>query len=319
MSDALRHPVTAVRVVAVRRDHHLEMPDQVATEEPMEIRAAGPGQRPAPIAVTMRTPGHDFDLAVGFLFTEGLITGAHDVAAVKYCDLPDDIEQRFNTVTVELTRPLATERATRSFAVNASCGVCGKTSIDEVTIACAALAGGPGIAPVAWSLIAGLPDRLRAQQKLFDRTGGLHAAAIFNPSGAFDVTSRADRNGGAGGAGGNRGAGPGGGAHETGTAGELEAVREDVGRHNAVDKLVGHALLTGRLPLTGRVLVVSGRVSFEIVQKAAMAGLAVIAAVSAPTSLAVDAAERLGVTLVGFVRGDRFNIYSHPERIDLGQ
>jgi len=288
VSDTLRHPVTAVRVVAVRGDHHLEMPDQVATEEPMEIRAAGPGQRPAPIAVTMRTPGHDFDLAVGFLFTEGLITGVNDVAAVKYCDLPDDIEQRFNTVTVELTRPLATERVTRSFAVNASCGVCGKTSIDEVTVACAALATGPGIAPVAWSLIAGLPDRLREQQKLFDRTGGLHAAAIFDPSGA------------------------------PGTAGRLEAVREDVGRHNAVDKLAGHALLSGRLPLTGRVLVVSGRVSFEIVQKAAMAGLAVIAAVSAPTSLAVEAADRLGVTLVGFVRGDRFNVYSHPERIDLG-
>ncbi len=275
----VRHPTTSVRVIRVRADHHLEMPDQVATEEPMEIRAAGPGQRPAPVAVTMRTPGHDFDLAVGFLLTEDLIRARGDVAAVKYCDLPDDVEQRFNTVTVELTRPLA-ERAARSFSVNASCGVCGKATIDEVTRACPAVAAARPDAPgLAASVVAGLPDRLRAHQKLFDRTGGLHAAALFD--------------------------------------GDLTAVREDVGRHNAVDKLVGHALLNGRLPLTGQVLVVSGRVSFEIVQKAAMAGLGVIVAVSAPTSLAVDAGQRLGVTVAGFVRGDRFNIYSHPERIDL--
>jgi len=283
VTDALqfRHPSTAVRVLAVRADHHLEMPDQVATEEPMQIRAAGPGQRPAPIAVTMRTPGHDFDLAVGFLLTEGLITGRGDVAAVKYCDLPDDMAQRFNTVTVELTRRLPEDRAARSFAVNASCGVCGKATVDQVMIACPAL---PPAAPVPCSLIAELPDRLRAEQRLFDRTGGLHAAAIVDP---------ADPHGG------------------------LVAVREDVGRHNAVDKLAGHALLDGQLPLTGRLLVVSGRVSFEIVQKAAMAGLAVIVAISAPSSLAVDTAERLGVTVAGFVRGDRFNIYSHAERIDL--
>ncbi|MDQ1366398.1 MAG: FdhD protein [Acidimicrobiaceae bacterium] len=303
----LRHPVTAVRVVAVRTGHHLEIPDQVATEEPMEIRAAGPGQRPAPVAVTMRTPGHDFDLAVGFLLTEGVINRSADVAAVKYCDLPDDVEQRFNTVTVELTRPLPPERVARNFAVNASCGVCGKTSIDEVTVACPPLppvsapsAASPPSAPgapgatdqagntaVPASLIHGLPDRLRAQQKLFDRTGGLHAAAIFNRADLADPQK------------------------------PPTAVREDVGRHNAVDKLAGHALLTHQLPLTGHVLVVSGRVSFEIVQKAAIAGLAVIVAVSAPSSLAVEAAHRLGVTIAGFVRGGRFNIYSHPERIDL--
>jgi FdhD protein len=283
VTDALqfRHPSTSVRVLAVRADHHLEMPDQVATEEPMQIRAAGPGQRPAPIAVTMRTPGHDFDLAVGFLLTEGLITGRADVAAVKYCDLPDDVMQRFNTVTVELTRRLPEDLATRSFAVNASCGVCGKTTVDQVHLTCPALPPSPA---VPRSLIGQLPDRLRAQQRLFDRTGGLHAASIVDP---------ADPDGG------------------------LMAVREDVGRHNAVDKLAGHALLNDELPLTGRLLVVSGRVSFEIVQKSAMAGLAVIVAISAPSSLAVDTAERLGVTIAGFVRGDRFNIYSHPERIDL--
>jgi FdhD protein len=283
----LRHPVTAVRVTAVRRDHHLEMPDEVATEEPMEIRAAGPGQRPEPIAVTMRTPGHDFDLAVGFLLTEGVITGRADVAAVKYCDLPEDVEQRFNTVTVELTRPLPPDRVARTFAVNASCGVCGKTTIDEVTQACPPLAPSPIGAPaLPASLIGGLPERLREHQRLFARTGGLHAAALFDPTAVSDAEA-------------------------------LTAVREDVGRHNAVDKLAGQALLSGRLPLTGSVLIVSGRVSFEIVQKAAMVGLAVIVAVSAPSSLAIEAAERLGLTLAGFVRGDRFNIYSHPERIAL--
>jgi FdhD protein len=278
----LRHPVTAVRIVAVRSDHHLQMPDQVATEEPMEIRAAGPGQRPAPIAVTMRTPGHDFDLAVGFLLTEGIISAAGDVAAVKYCDLPDQVDQRFNVVTVELTVAVPEDRVVRSFTVNASCGVCGKATIDEVAVACPTLPGPPAVPPVPWSVVLDLPARLRAEQRLFDRTGGLHAAAIFDPADPVGIT-----------------------------------LREDVGRHNAVDKLAGHALLTDRLPLTGKVLMVSGRVSFEIVQKAARAGLAVIAAVSAPSSLAIEAAGALGVTLAGFVRGDRFNIYSHPERIDL--
>jgi FdhD protein len=296
--------------VAVRADHHLEMPDQVATEEPMEIRAAGPGHRPAPVAVTMRTPGHDFDLAVGFLFTEGIITGPDDVAAVKYCDLPEAMEQRFNTVTVELTRPLPADRAARSLAVNASCGVCGKTSIDEVTIACPPLPVVGHRPPLPWSLIPGLPDRLRARQKLFDRTGGLHAAAIFDPGDPHAPDKDEDKDKSAPGENDTDSGDPSDGGH-------LTAVREDVGRHNAVDKLAGHALLTGQLPLTGHVLVVSGRVSFEIVQKAAMAGLAVIVAVSAPSSLAVEAAQRLGLTIAGFVRGDRFNIYSHPERIDL--
>ena len=274
----VRRPVTPVRVVVVRSGHHIEVPDQVATEEPMEIRAAGPQQRPQPIAVTMRTPGHDFELAAGFLYTEAVIAGRGDVAAVKYCDLPDDEEQRFNTVTVELTVPVAEGGANRSFAVNASCGVCGKSSIDLITVACPVLPRAP---LVPRSLLADLPSRLRAQQKLFGQTGGLHAAAVFDASGT------------------------------------PVCVREDVGRHNAVDKVIGHALLADRLPLTGCMLMVSGRISFDIVQKAARAGLAVLAAVSAPSSLAVDAAERLGVTLAGFVRDDRFNLYCHSERIDL--
>jgi len=276
VSGSVRRAVTQVRVVAVRPDHHLEVPDQLATEEPMEIRAAGPGQRPEPIAVTMRTPGHDFELATGFLFTEGLISGRAQVAAVKYCDLPEDEEQRFNTVTVELTRPLPDDRVGRSFAVNASCGVCGKTSIDQIGVSCATLPAAP---PFHASLLRDLPRRLRVEQKLFEQTGGLHAAAVFDATGS------------------------------------LICAREDVGRHNAVDKVAGQALLNHRLPLTGHVLMVSGRVSFEIVQKAAMAGLAVIAAVSAPSSLAVSAAD--GVTIAGFVRDGRFNLYSHAERVDL--
>ena len=274
----MRRAVTAVRVVKVRPGRHLEVPEEVATEEPMEIRAAEPGGRPQPIAVTMRTPGHDFELAVGFLLTEGLISGHDQVAAVKYCDLPGDREQRFNTVTVELTRPLPATRAQRSFAVNASCGVCGKTSVDQIGVRCAALAAAP---PFPASRLRELPGRLRVEQRLFDRTGGLHAAAVFD------------------------------------VAGGPAWVREDVGRHNAVDKVAGRALLDDRLPLGGHVLMVSGRVSFEIVQKAAVAGLAVVAAVSAPSSLAVSAAQRLGVAIAGFVRDDRFNLYSHPERIDI--
>ncbi|HEX3424485.1 MAG TPA: formate dehydrogenase accessory sulfurtransferase FdhD [Acidimicrobiales bacterium] len=277
-----RHPATPVRVVAVRPDHHLEMPDQVATEEPMEIRVAGPGCEPRAVAVTMRTPGHDFDLAVGFLFTEGLIRGGGDVAAVRYCDLPEGAEQRFNVVTVDLTTTPPEQAWGRNFTMTASCGICGKSSIDQVSVACPVVAASPPLSPLPRSWIVSLPDQLRRQQRLFDRTGGLHGAAIADPGDTAPLT-----------------------------------VREDVGRHNAVDKLVGQAVLAGDVPLAGRVLVVSGRVSFEIVQKAAMAGVAAIVAVSAPSSLAVDAADRLGLTLVGFVRGEKFNIYTHPERIDL--
>jgi FdhD protein len=274
----VRRTVTPVRVVAVRPDHHLDLPDRLATEEPMEIRASGPGQSPQPVAVTMRTPGHDFELAAGFLRTEGLITDGADVAAVKYCELPAEAEQRFNVVTVELTRPYDPGGYGRSFCATSSCGTCGKETLDQVEVWCP-----PVVDPVrvAASVLPALPDRSRDAQRLFAQTGGLHAAAIFDAEG------------------------------------NLEVLREDVGRHNAVDKVVGHALLGQTLPLSGRVLMVSGRVSFEIVQKAAVAGIPVIAAVSAPTSLAVDAAERLGVTVAGFVRGGTYNIYAHPEHIDL--
>jgi FdhD protein len=266
-----------VRVCAVDGDTVRERPDKVVTEEPMEIRLHGPGQEPEAIAVTMRTPGNDFELAVGFCLTEGLLRAADELDTVAYC-LAGEGEQEYNVVTVKLRRPVERAVHRRVVVANASCGLCGKTTLDEVEHQCEPLATGP---TVARSVIAELPKRLRAAQTVFDATGGLHAAARFT--------------------------------HD----GELVALREDVGRHNALDKLVGHALLERELPLATDVLMVSGRVSFEIVQKAAMAGSPIVCAVSAPSSLAVDAARRLGQTLVGFVRGDSANVYTHPERVDL--
>jgi FdhD protein len=275
-------PVTAVRALKVRPGRHVELPDDLATEEPMEIRVAGPGQAAEPVVVTMRTPGHDFDLAAGFLVTEGLVQPA-EITGVRYCESVADPEpdSRFNIVTVSLDRRWTSPGPPRAFTASTSCGLCGKSSIDQVEVACPPV---PPAAPVPAALLPLLPDRLRATQRIFDRTGGLHAAGLFDPTG------------------------------------DLHAAREDVGRHNAVDKVVGHTVLAGgdaadRKELAGSVLVVSGRVSFEIVQKAAMAGIGTIAAVSAPSSLAVTAAERLGLAIVGFLRGDSYNVYSHPERL----
>ena len=271
-----RRSTSSVRVRTVGGGLVSERPDRLATEEPMEIRVSGPGQEATPVAVTMRTPGADFELAAGFLFTEGLISGRGEIAKVSYCeDLPDD-EQLFNVVTVRLNRPWSADAAKRNFYTTSSCGICGKASLDEVEVRCSPVAPGP---EVASDVIRSLPGKLREGQPVFDQTGGLHAAGLFDATGS------------------------------------LTALREDVGRHNAVDKLVGEALLANGLPLTDRVLQVSGRVSFEIVQKAAMGGLPVIAAISAPSSLAVEAGDRLGITIVGFVRDDRFNVYSHAYRI----
>jgi len=266
-----------VRVCALDGDEVRDVPDKLVTEEPMEIRLHGPGQDPDALAVTMRTPGHDFELAVGFCLTEGLLRSAGDLDSVAYC-LAGEGEQEYNVVTVKLRAPVDRRGHERAFVANASCGLCGKTTLDEIEQQIAPLAAGP---TVARSVVAALPDRLRDAQSVFDATGGLHAAAHFTADG------------------------------------ELVALREDVGRHNALDKLVGYALLEGQLPLADAVLMVSGRVSFEIVQKAAMAGFPIVCAVSAPSSLAVDAARRLGQTLVGFVRGDRANVYTRPDRLDL--
>jgi FdhD protein len=273
--DQVRRNVTPVRVVAVHGDARSERADALATEEPLEIRAQGPGQDGQRVAVTMRTPGGDFELAAGFLFTEGLVA-PDDVRRVAYCDDLDDDEQRYNVVTVTLGRPFDAERLSRNFYATSSCGVCGKASLDDIAVRCDVVPAG---FTVAADVLVSMPDRLREAQRVFDRTGGLHAAGLFDAEGS------------------------------------VLSVREDVGRHNAVDKVIGEQLLAGRVPLADRVLQVSGRASFEIVQKAAVAGIPVVSAVSAPSSLAVDAGERLGVTVVGFVRDGRCNVYTHPDRI----
>ncbi|HEV7810910.1 MAG TPA: formate dehydrogenase accessory sulfurtransferase FdhD [Candidatus Limnocylindrales bacterium] len=271
-----RH-VTSTRVVAVRGASVEFRGDRVVGEEPLEIRAAGPGQEPVAVAVTMRTPGHEAELAVGFLRTEGLIEGG-EVLRTTFGD-PASMNQPDDQVTVHLARAFdASKVAERHFVATASCGICGKASLDEVAVRSDPIPPGP---VVARTVILALPDLLRAAQRAFDETGGLHAAGLFSPSG------------------------------------ELLLLREDVGRHNALDKLVGAEVLGKRMPLHDRVLMVSGRVSFEIVQKAAVAGIPIVCAVSAPSDLAVQAADRLGVTLLGFLRGDGFNVYAHDERVDL--
>jgi FdhD protein len=275
---AVRQVVTPARITSVDGAAVVSRRDRLVTEEPLEIRAAGPGQEPVSVAVTMRTPGADMELAAGFLFTEGLITSPEEIATIRYCGLEVSEEQRFNIVTVDLRGPFDPGSLQRNFYATSSCGICGKASIDQVEVLCAKLAPGP---LVSRAVIESLPEALRRAQPAFDKTGGLHATGFFDEEGT------------------------------------LVEAREDVGRHNAMDKLVGCEFLAGRLPASERVVLVSGRASFELVQKAAVAGVPILCAVSAPTTLAVEAAERLGMTLVGFLRGKKFNIYTHPERIDL--
>jgi FdhD protein len=277
---ALERRATRVTVTAVRGAEVRSRDDRLAGEEPMAIRVAGPGQAPIDVAVTMRTPGHEAELAVGFLHAEGLISGADEVEGVETGN-PGTLSQPDDEVLIRLTRPFdAAQVAERHFAVSSSCGICGKAALDDVHVRAAPIPDGPVIAPeVLWSL----PGRLREAQAVFEATGGLHAAGLFEADGT------------------------------------LVAVREDVGRHNALDKLIGSRLLAGELPLHGRIVLVSGRAGFELVQKAAVAGAPILAAVSAPSDLAVEAAEQLGMTLVGFLRGDGFNVYSHPERVAIGE
>jgi FdhD protein len=275
----LRRPVTDLQVTRVDGESVSTRRDRLATEEPLELRAAGPGQEAVSVAVTMRTPGADMELAAGFLYTEGLIADPGEIATIRYCDPgPDDTEQRYNVVTVHLRRRFDPGALQRNFYATSSCGVCGKATIDQLEVACRPLAPGPVLAR---SVVESLPDALRRGQRSFALTGGIHAAGLFAPDGA------------------------------------LATVREDVGRHNAMDKLVGAELLAGRVPASDRIVLVSGRASFELVQKAAVAGIPVLCAVSAPSTLAVETARRLGMTLVGFLRGRRFNVYAHPERIAL--
>jgi FdhD protein len=253
--------------------------DQLATEEPLEIRLAAGGNRKT-VAITMRTPGSDFELAAGFLFSEAIISSPADVRAIRYCTDPDvDAEQQYNIVTVDLAAPALPDLRglERHFYTSSACGVCGKAALDALEIRGCPVIGGGFQTPS--DLLYGLPEKLRAAQGVFESTGGLHAAGLFDERG------------------------------------NLVAAREDVGRHNAVDKLVGWALLSGRLPLSRNIVMVSGRASYEIMQKCVVAGVPVVCAVSAPSSLAVSVAERFGVTLVGFLRGRRFNVYSGFDRV----
>jgi FdhD protein len=274
----LRGPSVDTRVLVVENGVGRERNDRIAGEEPLEIRVAGPRQSATRVAVTMRTPGHDFELAAGFLHSEGLLSSPLELHEIKYCTDVELGEQAYNVVTVHLRRPFASELVERNFGVTSACGICGKASIDSIEVASEPLPEGPAVAA---SVIQGLPDRLRAAQRTFERTGGSHAAGLFTADGT------------------------------------LELVREDVGRHNALDKVIGNRMLAGALPLGGSVLLVSSRASFELVQKAAVAGIPVLCAVGAPSSLSVDAARRLGMTLIGFLRDDRFNIYAGASRVAL--
>lgn len=250
--------------------------DALAPEEPLEIRVGG-----RPLAVTMRTPGHDFELAAGFLLSEGVVDGADDIRTIRYCAGEDAhrpaarAQDRYNVLDVAGPGPV---EPVRNVPVTSACGLCGRTSIDAVrTRSRFDVSADPLTVPAA--VLAGLPGRLRAAQAGFDRTGGLHAAGLFD------------------------------------ARGDLVCAREDVGRHNAFDKVIGWATLGRRLPLGGHVILASGRASFELVQKAVLAGIPVLAAVSAPSSLAVDLAEESGLTLVGFLRGTTMNVYSGAHRV----
>lgn len=267
--------VTRITLEGVNR----QRPDAIAVEEPLEIRVAG-----APLSVTMRTPGHDVELAAGFLVSEGVLSRGDQFARAIHCGGPGTGGADGNTYNVlDLTLApgvaLPSTDIARSFYTTSSCGVCGTASIDAVEKVSAYDVSTDPLTVSAHD-VAALPDRLREQQKTFDKTGGLHGAALF------DVAT-----------------------------GELLVAREDVGRHNAVDKVVGWALLNDRLPLRGTVLQVSGRVSFELVQKAVMAGIPILSAVSAPSSLAIELAERAGLTLAAFVRGSSMNLYTRADRI----
>lgn len=271
---------TNVRVTIVNEGNARFRTDQVATEEPLEIRL-GFCDYTQRVAVTMRTPGNDFELAAGFLFTEGIVQSRDQIATIGYCvDRELTSEQRYNVVTVDLRAPerLQSDLDNRRFGVTSACGVCGKESLEQIERrGTPRVANGLTFNP---ETIVELPDRLRAAQGIFEHTGGLHAAGLFDGNG------------------------------------ELVAVREDVGRHNALDKLIGAMLLDEKLPLSEYMILVSGRTSFELAQKSAAAGVPVLCSVSAPSSLAIDVARKFNLTLIGFLRGNHFNVYSGAHRLE---
>ncbi len=280
MSLAAKAPEAGVRSVTIEKHEPdgnvTSSNDIVAVEEPLEIRLACGNDHRA-VAITMRTPGNDIELACGFLFTEGVLRSPESVVAVRHCGRFPSQE---NTIRVELGSfdGIDLERLSRNFYTTSSCGVCGRSSLDALTAS--------GVKPVSFdgtkisgAVVSRLPDKLIETQDIFGETGGLHAAALFDANGEF-----------------------------------VDA-KEDVGRHNAVDKLIGRKFLDSRLPLSSKVLFLSGRASFELLQKAAAAGIPVVCAVGAPSSLAIEAAIEFGITLVGFVRDGRFNVYSNEHRV----
>jgi FdhD protein len=269
------HVTSRRRVTHLSAGTAITRPETLVVEEPLEIRVDGTA-----VTVTMRTPGSDFELAQGFLLTEGVIAGREDVVAIRYCGGAVDGENTYNVLDVTLAPGVKIPAldVTRNFYTTSSCGVCGKASLDAVRLL-SRFSPGTDHTTVAAAALEAMPGQLRSAQKVFDSTGGLHAAALFGADGAMLV------------------------------------VREDVGRHNAVDKVIGWAAERERIPLRASVLLVSGRASFELTQKAVMAGIPVLAAVSAPSSLAVSLAEESGITLVAFLREDSMNIYTGADRI----
>jgi FdhD protein len=273
-----RARMEAVDVLQVRGNMRQRRPDRLAGEEPLLVRIAGSGQEPVEVATTMRTPGHEADLAVGLLFAEGLLDDA-EVVDVTFAD-PHSAARPDDTVTVHLDRPVSVDAVVaRRVAATAACGVCGRASIDDLLARCHPL---PATEPVPWSVVSMVPDRLRDSQDVFAHTGGLHAAGIAT------------------------------------AGGRLVTVREDVGRHNALDAAIGHHVRQGDLPLHGYLAVLSGRIGFELVQKAAVAGIPVVVAVGAASDLAVRTAEQARMCLVGFVRDGDGNVYTGEDRLDLG-
>ena len=268
-----------IEIIKVKEDTFLEVLDLLAAEEPMEIRivfGAAAERIQKSISVTMRTPGNDFELAAGFLFTEGIIKGPDDIQAIKYCNGVNE-----NVVMIELKDDVAIElnKLERNFYTTSSCGVCGKSSIDAIKTVCRLEDAEKNFMQISPEIIYALPEILRSRQDVFGFTGGLHACGLFNHKGEFLLS------------------------------------REDVGRHNALDKLVGAALNQSMIPLRGNILLLSGRASFELIQKAWMAGITAVASIGAPSSLAVQMAEEAGITLIGFLRNRSFNIYSNTHRI----
>lgn len=273
----------ATAIVRFQRDERSELTDRVAIEEPLEIRVdfVANGERSVrSLSITMRTPGHDEELAAGFLMSEGLVRSARDIESIRPCGPESGAHDGNNVVKVRIAdhATISWPNVERHFYATSSCGVCGKASLEALEV--------PGLCPIprdgfrfTVEAVRMLPARLRAQQSVFEETGGLHAAALFN------------------------------------SAGELLAIREDVGRHNAVDKLLGAQFFQGHTPLSSNLLFLSGRISFELAQKALAGGIPMVVAVGAPSSLAIELAKRFDITLIGFLRGERFNVYSGEWRL----